>query len=377
VFLLAIEYPPGVSADSIYLKNGGVIHNCRKIAADPKVKEAGTLVFIRTPGGKGIVSEGHPRCLGHGGLAASMWARAYTAAGVDAAVALGTDLDDSSVGLTKYVGEHGRLVHVDRNPRVFARNLPTALAVVADLGSFADAMYDAVVDGGLRNGCISALVHDARARSAHDVPHFATDDAVPIAPHRAIADLQRAAGDDAVFVSDIGEHMLFALHYLTAHGPDRFHIQLGLGSMGSGIASAVGVALGHGGRRRVVCVCGDGGMQMLGMEALVAVEHRLPIVWAVFNDGRYNMVFHGHRFVYGREAPWASPPIDFTAWAASFGMASARIDEPGEISAARIDSLTIDGPALLDIRIDREIRIRGGGRNESLVHMSMAGASRA
>ena len=69
--------------------------------------------------------------------------------------------------------------------------------------------------------------------------------------------------------TDIGEHMLFSLHDLTAHAPDTFQIQLNLGSMGSGIAGAIGLALADR-SRPVVCICGDGGMQMLGMEALVA-----------------------------------------------------------------------------------------------------------
>jgi acetolactate synthase-1/2/3 large subunit len=210
-----------------------------------------------------------------------------------------------------------------------------------------------------------------RAASPFDVPGYAVDDGYPIAPHRAIADLEQAAGPDARFISDIGEHMLFALHYLTARTPSAFHIQLNLGSMGSGIAGAIGLAVADP-TRRVVCICGDGGMQMSGMELLVALRDRLPIVYAVFNDGRYNMVHHGMKQIFGGAAAWETPMVDFAAWAGSFGVPSARIDAPGDINAARLDRLTAHGgPALLDIRIDRDLRIRGGGRVEALQHMSM------
>ena len=150
----------------------------------------------------------------------------------------------------------------------------------------------------------------AEPASAYDDPDFQRAASSPIAPQRAVADLQAAAGPGAIFVSDIGEHMLFALHYLTARSADRFTIHLGLGSMASGIASAVGLALGDR-TRRVICICGDGGMQMAGMELLVAVKLRLPIVFAVFNDARYNMVYHGYRYTFGREAAWETPVIDF------------------------------------------------------------------
>jgi acetolactate synthase I/II/III large subunit len=199
---------------------------------------------------------------------------------------------------------------------------------------------------------------------------FAQDASPVITPARALADLEAAAGTNARFITDIGEHMLFALHYLTAKGPHSFDIRLGLGSMGSGIAGAIGLALGDP-SRRVVCVCGDGGMQMAGMETLVAVQHKLPVLFAVFNDARYNMVFHGMKDVCGREAPWEAPQVDFEAWGRSLGLKSLRIDEPGEITPALVDELLAEGPAILDIRIDRSKRVKGGGRVEALTQMSM------
>lgn len=328
--------------------------------------------FITTPQAKGVVSEEHPRSLRNGGLAASWWARRYTAADVDVCLALGTDLDDSSTGPTRPVMPGGALIHVDLDPSVFHRNYPTALPVLADLGAFARQLYDVVTADGLRNPRGAALVREAREASPFDTADFAADDSPRIAPHRAIADLERAAGPDARFVSDIGEHMLSALHYLTATGPERFTVHLGLGSMASGIASAIGQSLADR-ERRVVCVCGDGGMQMAGMELLVAVKERLPIVYAVFNDARYNMVYHGFKQLYGAdEAPeWETPWVDFAMWAKSFGAQGATIEKPGEITAELLDRLTARGPAVLDIRIDRDRRIKGAGRNESLAHMSV------
>jgi len=338
-----------------------------------KLLDVLNVPFFTTPQAKGIVSEEHPHSLRHGGLAASWWARRYTQDGPDVALVLGTDLDDCSVGPTPPIATNrpgGRLIHVDLDASVFHRNLRADLPIVADLGSFVAQLYDAVTVDGVRNVNGGQLAREVRASSPFDAPEFARDDAPIIAPHRAIADLEKAAGPDARFVSDIGEHMLFALHYLTAKGPDAFAIHLGLGSMASGIASAIGQAIGNPGRR-VVCICGDGGMQMAGMELLVAARERLPIVYAVFNDARYNMVYHGFKQLYGDEAAWDTEWVDFTMWARSFGVAGARIERPGQITRELLDQLTVNGPAVLDIRIDRDTRIRGAGRNESLQHMSV------
>lgn len=344
----------------------------RKYAAPlEKVLDALEVPFMTTPQAKGVVSEEHPFSLRHGGLAASWWTRRYTQMRPDVTLAIGTDLDDCATGPTPPIsgGRGGRLIHVDLDATVFHRNFKVDLPILADVGCFLRQLYDLVVARGIKSSRGAKIAQELRASSPFDAPDFREDSSPIIAPHRAIADLERAA-KGARFVTDIGEHMLFALHYLTSTGPDMFTIHLGLGSMASGIASAIGQAIGDP-NRLVVCICGDGGMQMAGMEMLVAARQRLRIVYAVFNDARYNMVYHGMKQLYGEGAGWETPWVDFVMWARSFGVAGARIERPGQITAELLAELTQDGPAVLDVRIDRERRIHGAGRVESLSHMSL------
>jgi acetolactate synthase-1/2/3 large subunit len=344
-------------------------------AAIRALVDACHIPFVTTPRAKGIVSERHPRSLRNGGMAASIWARRYTSSPVDVCVALGTDLDDTSMGPTRYLGEGGTLVHVDLDGRVFGRNVPTALGVNADLGLFASALCEEIGSTGLTNPMARLALREARSVPPFDSPHAADDDSIPVRPERLLADLEAALGPRARYVTDIGEHMLFALHYLTASAPDSFHMQLNLGSMGSGIAGSIGLSLADR-SRPVACIAGDGCMQMSGMEALVAVRERLPILFVVFNDGRYNMVHHGMRQIFGAAAPYSTPPVDFAAWAASIGMPSSVVTEPGELNRFLVESLMAHGgPALIDARIDASARIRGGGRVEALQHMSMLSQS--
>jgi len=338
-----------------------------------RLVDALNVPFVTTPQAKGLVSERHPRSLRTGGMAASLWARAYTAGGVDATLVLGSDYDDVSVGPTPYVAEGGRLVHVDLDATVFHRNVEAALPVVADAGAFAEALARHVMERGCVHPDGRRLAREARDRSPFDAPDAGADAREPIAPHRAVLDLEAAVDGSARFITDIGEHMLFALHYLTADDPDRFHIHLRLGSMGSGIAGAVGLGLADP-RRRVVCICGDGGMQMNGMELLVAADLGLPIVYAVFNDARYNMVHHGMRQLYERGgSDWETRWIDFATWASAMNVPSLRVTRPGQLTPELLDRLMRSGPGpvVLDVRIDRDVRIRGGGRVEALQRMSL------
>jgi acetolactate synthase I/II/III large subunit len=124
--------------------------------------------------------------------------------------------------------------------------------------------------------------------------------------------------------------------------------------------------------RPVVCIAGDGGMQMAGMEALVALRERLPVLFLVFHDGCYNMLHHGMRQIFGEAAPYDTPPVDFGMWARAIGMPAAIVTHAGEANAGLIEELMAQGgPALIDARIDATQRIRGGGRVEALQHMSM------
>ncbi len=326
--------------------------------------------FVTTPRAKGVVSEDHPRSLRNAGMAASLWAREYTASGVDVALVLGTDLDDVSVGATPFVREGGILIHVDVDSRVFNRNLPTKLGIRADLTLFAAELYETLVDTGLRNPGVRHLIKQTKSKSPYDLPDFAVDVSDPIPPGRALHDLQEAL-PDARFMTDIGEHMLSALHYLRAKGPGEFIIQLGLGSMGSAIAGATGCAIADP-SRPIVCVCGDGGMQMSGMEVLTAKKLGLPIIYAVFNDSRYNMVHHGMKQLFGDAEQYDTPEVDFAAWAKSMGVASATIRRGGDISPNLMAVLCMQGgPVVLDILIDPNVRVRGGGRVEALQRMSM------
>jgi acetolactate synthase I/II/III large subunit len=113
-------------------------------------------------------------------------------------------------------------------------------------------------------------------------------------------------------------------------------------------------------------------MQMNGMEILVAKKLKLPVVYAIFNDGRYNMVYHGFKTLYEYEHDWDTPPVDFSLWASSMGIKAFTIKKPGDLTATMIrESLDAKEPLVLDIRIDKNVRISGAGRNEHLQHMSV------
>jgi acetolactate synthase-1/2/3 large subunit len=95
------------------------------------------------------------------------------------------------------------------------------------------------------------------------------------------------------------------------------------------------------------------------------------MIFAVFNDARYNMVYHGFKFSFGREEHLGQTDyIDFVKFAGALGIKGYVIDKPGQINKQLIsEAFKSNRPVILDIRIDKSVRIAGAGRVEVLKHM--------
>jgi acetolactate synthase-1/2/3 large subunit len=197
-------------------------------------------------------------------------------------------------------------------------------------------------------------------------PRTLDDRQKPLAPQRAIWELQQSLPADSIFTVDSGEHTMFALHYLGLDLPDAFFFAGGLGSMGSGIGAALGVKLGCP-TRPVVCICGDGSIPMNGGELLTAAQQKLPLIVAVFNNGSYRMVENGMNHVFGRSHTFGLGPMDIGHFAKGLGAETLRIEKPGDLFAAHLGTyLAGDKPLVLDIAIDPEAQMPNTDRLDAL-----------
>lgn len=340
------------------------------------------LPYATTPAGKGALSETHTLSLRNGGMAGSNWARAYIAEhSPDVVLALGTDLDDTACGQMKFPAT-ATVIHIDRNPSVFGRNNHVTVAICANFSLVIRALLRNPKANGnqrLKDHIAQTQTRVAELKSRVSPcaeQQLLSSDAVPIVQPRAISALQTGISQhfkDVCYFSDIGEHMLFLLHYFTAVKPNSFHISLSPGAMGSGITQAIGYAIGKP-NELVVCICGDGGMQMVGGELILAKMMELNILFVVMNDARYNMVYHGMKDAFGCDAQWATPQINFQLFAHSMGITSERIRDPKQLTPEFLGRFcSTKGPKLLDVLHDPSTHQKGAGRVESLMRMSQSG----
>jgi len=128
---------------------------------------------------------------------------------------------------------------------------------------------------------------------------------------------------------------------------------VGLASMGSGLGAAIGLANARAGSP-VIAVVGDGSFAMHAGEILTCVEEGTPVIFAIMNDGRWNMVHHGFNTTFGRTgASFPSHVADLASVAEGFGAVGVRLQRPADLELQNIQHLPrLQRPVVLDVRID-------------------------
>lgn len=337
------------------------------------------IPVVTTPQGKGLVSASHPLYYGVFGLAGHASARAVVQQS-DLLMVAGTALDEQATAAWSDDILNHRLVHIDETDEHFHRSPEAQLHVLGDLSE----TFSRLVETGhkmLQKGQLRKLPAPPGAPAGpapgptpgptpgHGRITLASEEkwlanSSPIKPQRLMYDLSRLFPPNTRFLADIGNSFLWAIHYL--HPNDRrlsglrerpagnVRTSMGFASMGWSIGAAVGTALARP-HDPVVCIVGDGSFLMSAQELTVAVEHRLPIIYVILNDGAYGTVKHGQRMTQAEPVAYSLPPVDFMQMATACGARGYRIDKPADFDDVDIEKLCKTGqPAVFDVHIDPE-----------------------
>jgi len=164
--------------------------------------------------------------------------------------------------------------------------------------------------------------------------------------------IDQNAADDAVFTADVGTPMVWLLRHTRSTGKRRTIVSLSHGTMANAMPQALG-AKKAAPDRQVISLSGDGGLSMLLGDLVTAVQEKIPIKIAVFNNGSLGFVdlemkVEGLLDVYTNlENP------DFARVAQAIGFHAQRVERAEELEAAVRDWIAAPGPALLDVVTDR------------------------
>ncbi len=296
-----------------------------------------------TPKAKGVFPESDPLSLGVFGHGGHSSANRYLEGGVDVLMCIGCGLGETATNSwSDLLQPSNTFIQIDIDSGQIGKNYHVDLGLV---GPASVVLLRLLAKLNRRQPrALSTGVERT------DMPGRETD-TTPLKPPRILRLLQEVMPKETIFTSDVGEHMIFAIHHLQIDLPDAFIVNSGLGAMGSGIGAAVGAKLALPGRP-VVSICGDFGFQMQGMELATCVQEEIGVVFAIFNDGRMRMVESGLNRIFGRSKRMDGPRVDFAALGRALGARGYTIRTADDLRALN-GTLGLDGvPTVLDIDVD-------------------------
>jgi acetolactate synthase-1/2/3 large subunit len=347
--LVEAETPCILAGHGVTLSGGW--EELMKLATRLRIPVATTLKA------KGVFPENHPLSLGVFGFAGHARADAYLLSGrVDVLLAIGTSLGEFQTQawhprLQPTVG----LIQVDLDPHEIGKNYPTDVGIVGDARATLQALHDQV-DRAFQG----VIQGDPLERLRTEIPRYVSgelmqSDSVPLKPQRVIAEMQQILPDETLLFVDNGNCIIWAGHYYEIRKPATYFYGAGFACMGHGFASSIGgkVAAPN---RPVVAIGGDGAFAMVGMEIHTAVEHQIPVIWIVLNNGGHGMVYHGDRILLNRRLESSSfrTGLDVYGIAKSLGARAFQVDSAETFRAALQDALGSGEPCVIDTRIDPE-----------------------
>ncbi|HWF64686.1 MAG TPA: thiamine pyrophosphate-binding protein [Rhizomicrobium sp.] len=250
-----------------------------------------------------------------------------------------------------------RLIQIDILPDEIGKSYPVEIGIVGDAKPTLRALIDELrKEKFVRNGKRAEIIAKRKRDWDEEVGKTQAEDGKPIHPARLLAEIIKAAPQDAIYVTDVGWNKNGAGQQLRVSSPNSFLTSGGMATMGFAPAAAIGAKIGAP-DRKVIGMVGDGGLlSVLGAFA-TAVELNVPVLWILFN----NFCFSTIRTVgttyfnnsYGTEftTPDGKPyNPDFMLIAKAFGIESDIVIEPGDLAAGLKKAMEAKGPYLLEVR---------------------------
>lgn len=360
------------SSRPLILAGNGVLR--RRAAAELRAFARGLHVPVAvTFMGKGAIDDRSHLSL----MAVGLQARDHVLSGFDRAdvvVAVGYDLVEYAPSHWNPDGRK-RIVHIDTQPaEVDARYQPD-VELIGDIGGSLRRLLAVVEPQGIagqdaaqRHAARETLVHqDLRTALLADLEAYGHDDGWPVRPQKAIADLRRALGPADIVVSDVGAHKIWVARLYQAYEPNTVIISNGFAAMGISLPGAIAAQLVHP-DRRVVALCGDGGLLMNSQELETARRIGANITVVVWRDDAYGLIDWKQRTEFGRPFGVEFENPDFVAYARSFGVAAFRPASAADLYPTLKRALDHAGPSLVEIPIDYRENLRLTERLGALAH---------
>ncbi len=331
---------------------GGVISS----GAADEIREFAELTHIpvtHTLMGIGGFPGTHPLSLGMLGMHGTYYAN-MAIHNSDLIIAIGARFDDRVTGRVEAFAPDAKIIHIDIDPTSIRKNVRVDIPIVGDVRSVMSDLnkelrhskepWDAIRKNWLKQ---------IEAWKQERPMHYEYSDEV-IKPQFVIEKMYELTGGDAIIVTDVGQHQMWAAQFFKIDRPRTFLSSGGLGTMGYGFPAAIGAKVAHP-EKTVFSISGDGSIQMNIQELATSVENNIPVKVVIMNNRYLGMVRQWQELFYSERyssSDLGSTP-DFVKVAEAYGAIGLRAEKPSEVVAVLMEGLKAKKTVFMDFVIDR------------------------
>ena len=304
--------------------------------------------------GLGAFPAPHDQWLGMLGMHGTRAAN-YAMDEADLIVAIGARFDDRITGKLSEFAPRAKFIHIDIDPAEISKNVPAHIPIVGDAKNIVPrltAEYRALSPDSARLEEWWSRIHTWQDR--HPLKYEDSKDS-EIKPQYMVQALYEATGGEAIVTSDVGQHQMWTAQYYQFPRPRRWINSGGLGTMGFGLPAAMGAKVGCP-DETVVCIAGDGSVQMNLQELATCAQEGIAIKVFIMNNGYLGMVrqwqelFWDKRYSQVDMGQWP----DFVKVAEAYGATGIRLQDKTTLVSDMKEALATEGPVVVDVNVTRE-----------------------
>ena len=320
------------------------------------------MPVVTTLMARGAFPDSHAQNLGMPGMHGTVAAVAALQRS-DLIISLGARFDDRVTGNLDSFAPGAKVIHADIDPAEIGKNRHADVPIVGDVREVMGdlfALLKAESDAGTTGDYEAWVQFLSGVKAKYPVGYEAAPDGA-LSPQYVIERLGVVSGENTIYTSGVGQHQMWAAHFVKYEKPRTWINSGGLGTMGFAVPGAMGakVAMPD---QTVWAIDGDGCFQMTNQELATCAINNIPIKVAIINNESLGMVrqwqtlFYNERYsntdLHSKRIP------DFVKLADAYGCAGLSCESPGEVDATIEKAMEInDVPVVVDFRVHRDAMV--------------------